>query len=374
VNKTLFRADHVGSLLRPASVKEARARHAHGEITDTELRHFEDHAIENVVGRQQAIGLRSITDGEIRRESWTLDFLSELQGIRMVTREVAIPAHGGAAPAAVHTMKVPLVVGKLGFGEHRMLEHFRFLKAKTGATAKMTIPCPTMLISASRDWRDIVDRSAYPRIEDFYEDLATTYRAAVRAFYAAGCRYLQFDDVNLSYLCDNSMRDKITQRGDSPEATLETWARILSAALADRPADLTVTTHICRGNFRSSWIAQGGYEAIADVLFNRLDYDGYFLEYDTERAGGFEPLRYVPKGTKRIVLGLITTKTGRLEDPDLVRRRIESATKYVDVSQLALSPQCGFASTEEGNLLSEEEQWAKLAEVVEIARTVWRDT
>jgi 5-methyltetrahydropteroyltriglutamate--homocysteine methyltransferase len=237
----------------------------------------------------------------------------------------------------------------------------------------MTIPSPTMLISASRDWREVIDPSAYPDIEGFYDDLVTTYRAALRAFYDAGCRYLQLDDVNLAYLCDAAMREKLRARGDDPEKMLRAWVRILSSVLADRPEDLMVTTHICRGNFRSSWFAQGGYEPIAEALFNEIDYDGYFLEYDSERAGGFEPLRFVPKGAKKVVLGLVTTKSGQLESKDLIRRRLDEASKFADLGQLALSPQCGFASTEEGNLLTEEEQWSKLAEIAAVAAEIWSD-
>jgi 5-methyltetrahydropteroyltriglutamate--homocysteine methyltransferase len=373
MSKPPFRADHVGSLLRPPEVKEARAKRARGEIGAGELRAVEDTAIERIVARQRAIGLRSATDGEIRRENWALDFLSGLQGTSVVIRNVAPTARGDGAPATAQPMRITTVTGKLGFAAHPLLEHFKFLAAQTGVTAKMTIPSPTMLISASRDWREVVDRNAYPDIEGLYEDLATTYRTALRAFYDAGCRYLQLDDVNLAYLCDAAMREKLRARGDDPEKTLRTWVRILSSVLADRPKDLTVTTHICRGNFRSSWFAQGGYEPIADTLFNELDYDGYFLEYDSERAGGFEPLRFVPKGAKKVVLGLVTTKSGQLESKDLVRRRLEEATKHVDLGQLALSPQCGFASTEEGNLLTEDEQWSKLAEIVEIAAEVWPD-
>jgi 5-methyltetrahydropteroyltriglutamate--homocysteine methyltransferase len=373
MSKPPFRADHVGSLLRPPEVKEARAKRARGEIGEGELRAVEDTAVERSVARQRAIGLRSATDGEIRRENWALDFLSGLQGTSVVIRNVAPTARGEGAPAVAQPMRITTVTGKLGFATHPMLEHFKFLAAQTGATAKMTIPSPTMLISASRDWREVVDQNAYPDIEVLYQDLATTYRTALRAFYDAGCRYLQLDDVNLAYLCDAAMREKLRARGDDPEKTLRAWVRILSSVLADRPKDLTVTTHICRGNFRSSWFAQGGYEPIADTLFNELDYDGYFLEYDSERAGGFEPLRFVPKGAKKVVLGLVTTKSGQLESKDLVRRRLEEATKHVDLGQLALSPQCGFASTEEGNLLTEDEQWSKLAEIVEIASDVWPD-
>jgi len=372
--KPLFRADQVGSLLRPAALREARALRAAGEIDAAELQRIEDAAIEALVARQVALGLRAVTDGELRRESWIFDFFAALPGIKVVTRNVTPVAHGGAAPGGGRPMKVPIVVDKLAFGAHPLVEHFRFLKTHTQAVAKMTIPCPTMLISASRDWRDIVDRSVYPRIEDFYADLSATYRTALRALYGAGCRYLQLDDVNLAFLCDADMRAKLAARGDPPEQVLNTWIGILRETLAGRPPDMTISTHICRGNFRSSWMAQGGYEAVADALFNQLDYDAYFLEYDSDRAGGFEPLRFLPRGPKRVVLGLITTKSGELESPDSIKRRIETATKYVSLDQLALSPQCGFASTEEGNLLTEEEQWAKLGEVVEVARSVWRDS
>ncbi|HTT01056.1 MAG TPA: 5-methyltetrahydropteroyltriglutamate--homocysteine S-methyltransferase [Steroidobacteraceae bacterium] len=372
--KPLFRADQVGSLLRPLVLRQARAQRAAGKMSAAELQRIEDSAIEGLLARQIALGLRAVTDGELRRESWIFDFFAALPGIRVVTRNLTPVAHGGAAPGGGRPMKVPIVVDKLAFGAHPLVEHFRFLKAHTQAVAKMTIPCPTMLISASRDWRDIVDRGVYPRIEDFYADLSAVYRTALRTFYEAGCRYLQLDDVNLAFLCDGDMRAKLAARGDPPEQVLNTWVGILRETLAGRPSDMTISTHICRGNFRSSWMAQGGYEAVADALFNQLDYDAYFLEYDTDRAGGFEPLRFVPKGPKRVVLGLITTKSGELESPDSIKRRIETATKYVSLDQLALSPQCGFASTEDGNLLTEEEQWAKLGEVVDIARGVWRDS
>jgi len=367
-----FRADQVGSLLRPKEVAEARARHEAGELGARELAAIEDRAIEALISKQQAVGLRAVTDGELRRENWALDFLSGLGGTRVVEKEVAAALRGGKMHGA-RTMKVTTVVGKIHFGGHRLLEHFRFLKAHTKATAKMTIPSPTMLISASRDWREVVDRTVYPDIHALYHDLALAYRAAIRAFYDAGCRYLQLDDVNLAYLCDADMRQKLQARGDDPQEVLDSWVRTLSTALAERPADLAVTTHICRGNFRSTWFAQGGYEAIAEALFNRLPYDGYFLEYDSERAGGFEPLRFVPKGNKRVVLGLVTTKTGGLEDKHLIRERIEAASRFVSLDQLCLSPQCGFASTHEGNDISEAQQWAKLEEIVELSREIWRD-
>ena len=372
--KAPFRADHVGSLLRPEDLKSARARRARGEITAQELRAVEDRAIERVIARQEAIGLKAVTDGELRRDNWMFDFLSGLGGTQVRTREVVAEPQGPAAASEVpRLMKVTTVVGKLHWAGHTMLEHFRFLKAHTRATPKITIPSPTMLVSASRDWREVVEPAAYARIEDLYADLGEAYRGALHALYEAGCRYLQLDDVNLAYFCDTAMREKLKSRGDDPDALLEHSVRMLSAVLRDKPADMAVATHVCRGNFRSSWFAQGGYEAIAEAVLGRLNYDGYFLEYDTERAGGFEPLRFLPKGPKRVVLGLVTTKTGSLEDKDAIKRRIEAASRYVALDQLCLSPQCGFASTEEGNLLTEEEQWAKLAAVVEIAGDVWRE-
>ena len=254
-----------------------------------------------------------------------------------------------------------------------MLGHFRYLAERTSRTPKMTLPAPAMLVSALRDWRQIVDADVYPDIAEFYHDLGLAYRDAVAAFYAAGCRYLQFDDVNLAYLCDPKSQAAIRERGDDPDTLLDYWVDTVNTAISGRPADLVVTTHICRGNFRSTWLAEGGYEPVADALFNRYEYNGYFLEYDSDRAGGFEPLRFVPEGDKFVVLGLVTTKTGALEDLDTIRARVEQASRYVPLERLSLSPQCGFASTEEGNLLTEDEQWAKLAEVVDFAAEIWPD-
>lgn len=366
-----FRADQVGSLLRPAVVKQAREDFANGNITAGELRAVEDAAIEALVAKQESIGIGAVTDGEIRRESWLGDFLSGLDGTETVLAVPGVVPQGTDAPTK--RIRIQTITGKLGFSEHVMLEHFGFLKKLAHVTAKMTIPAPAMLISASRDWREIIAQDVYPEIEGFYEDVGATYRAAVHAFYEAGCRYLQFDDVNLAYLCDPSWREKLQARGDDPDRMLESWVAVVNEAIADRPEDMFITTHVCRGNFRSSWFAEGGYEPIADMLLNRFDYDGYFLEYDTDRAGGFEPLRFLPKGDKAVVLGLITTKSGALENRDAIKKRIEAASKFVDIDQLCLSPQCGFASTEEGNLLAEEEQWNKLTEVVEIANEVWPD-
>jgi 5-methyltetrahydropteroyltriglutamate--homocysteine methyltransferase len=372
--KAPFRADQVGSLLRPAEVKEARARLARGEIGRSALVETENRAIERIIARQESIGLRGVTDGELRRDNWMFDFLSGLGGTRVTERDAtAVPRGGDSKTAAPQRMKVTTVAGKVRFDGHPMLEHFRFLRAHTRATAKMTIPSPTMLVTASRDWREVVERSAYSDLEALHADLGAAYKQAIRAFYDAGCRYLQLDDVNLAYFCDAGMRDKMKARGDDPDTMLRKCVGMLRSALEGRPSDMTITTHICRGNFRSTWFAQGGYEAVAEAVFGELDYDGYFLEYDTERAGGFEPLRHVPKGRKRVVLGLVTTKSGALEDKDAIKRRVDAAGRYVDLEQLCLSPQCGFASTEHGNLLTEEEQWSKLGEVVELAREIWKD-
>jgi len=373
MNKPPFRADHVGSLLRSEAVSRAREQLDRGVISATELAQVEDAAITKLIARQEAIGLRCATDGELRRATWAYDFLSGFAGLKPVPRAAPPAAQGKALQQSTKGMNLLTVVGKVRFEGNPLIEHFRFLKAHTKATAKMTIPCPTMLVSASRDWRETVDQKVYPTLDALFEDLGMAYRQAIRAFYDAGCRYLQLDDVNLAYLCDAEMRNKVTARGDDPDAMLKSWVKVLNKAVGERPGDMTITTHICRGNFRSAWFAQGGYEVIADVLFNQLNYDGYFLEYDSERAGGFEPLRFVPKGKKRVVLGLVTTKTGALESRDVIRERIDAASKLVPLDQLCLSPQCGFASTAEGNELAEEEQWAKLAFIVELARSIWPD-
>lgn len=367
-----FRADQVGSLLRPRALREARAAHAAGRLDDARLAAVEDEAIKEVIAKQEALGLKAITDGDFRRESWVLDFLQHLEGTDVAEMATAPSAQGAAAPVS-NVLKLVRVVGKVGLSSHPMVGHFRFLKENTRQTAKITIPSPTMLASASRDWRPIVDQKLYPDLDALFEDLAAAYRVFVRQLYDAGCRYLQLDDVNMAYLCDRDMREKIKARGDDPERLLTSWIKALNAVLEARPADMAIATHICRGNFRSAWFAQGGYEPIAEALFNALDYDGYFLEYDSERAGGFEPLRFVPKGRKRIVLGLMTSKTGALESRDRIKAGIEAASKYVDIDQLCLSPQCGFASHEDGNLLSEDEQWKKLAQVVELSREIWAD-
>jgi 5-methyltetrahydropteroyltriglutamate--homocysteine methyltransferase len=361
-----FRADHVGSLLRPAALKEARAQRERGEISAAELIAAEDAAIEHIIGRQAEIGLRSATDGEFRRAMWHFDFLERLDGVESFRSDHGIAFKGGIETQA----KGLRVTGKIGFSTHPMLEHFRFLRDHTHAMPKMTIPSPSVL--HFRGGRRAVSPEIYPGMDEFYRDLGLAYRGAVHAFADAGCRYLQLDEVNLAYLCDPEQRQILRERGDDPERLPAIYAQMINTAISGRPSDMTITMHLCRGNFRSSWIAQGGYEPVAELLFNQIGVDGYFMEFDTERAGGFEPLRFVPKG-KTVVLGLVTSKVGALESVGELERRIADAARYVDLEQLCLSPQCGFASTEEGNALSESEQWAKLARIVEVARKVWGD-
>jgi 5-methyltetrahydropteroyltriglutamate--homocysteine methyltransferase len=362
--KPPFRADHVGSLLRPAPLKEARAKREAGAIEPAAFKAIEDEAIRQAIAKQQAIGLKSITDGEYRRAMWHFDFLERLDGVESFAAE-----HGIAFKGNLQTKAKGLrVKGKLGFSGHPMIEHFRFVAANAKATAKMTIPSPSVL--HFRGGRKAVDEKIYPRMDEFYRDLGEAYRRAVRAFADAGCRYLQLDETNLAYLCDPEQRKMLSDRGDDPEKLPLVYADMINRAIADRPAEMVISMHLCRGNFRSSWISTGGYEPVAEILFNKIGVDAYFMEYDTERAGGFEPLRFLPKG-KTVVLGLVTSKTGTLESKDAIRRRIDAAAKVAPVEQFGLSPQCGFASTEEGNVLAEDEQWAKLRMIVELADEVW---
>jgi len=363
-NKPPFRADHVGSLLRPAALKDARAKREAGVIDDEALKAVEDREIERVIKKQENVGLKSITDGEFRRGSWQNDFLKLLPGVEGYVGERKIKFQGPQPKPFLLR-----VVGKLGaFSGHPMIEHMKFVKAHTKQTAKMTIPSPSSV--HFRYGREGVPESVYPSMDDFYRDLGQTYRRAARAFADAGCRYLQLDEVNLAYLCDPKLREQIRARGDDPESLPKAYASMINAATSDIPSDMTVTMHLCRGNFRSTFVASGGYEPVADLLFNTINVHGYFMEYDTERAGSFEPLRFVPKG-KTVVLGLVTSKSGMLESKDFIKRRIEEAAKFVPLDQLCLSPQCGFASSEEGNALAEDEQWAKLHMIVEIANEVW---
>ena len=365
-NRPPFRADHVGSLLRTTALKAAREKRARGELAAQAFQAIEDREIAGVIAKQEAAGLQSITDGEYRRISWNIDFLERLDNVESYAGERKIKfASSGPQPRAV----LLRLTGQLGtYKPHPMIAHFEFLRAHTKRSPKMTIPSPSSL--HFRYGRDAVPEALYPAMEDFYRDLAQSYRQTVRAFTDAGCRYLQFDEVNLTYLCDPSLRKVITERGEDPARLPAAYASMINAAIADIPSDMTITMHLCRGNFRSNFIASGGYEPVAELLFNTINVHGYFMEYDSARAGGFEPLRFVPKG-KTVVLGLVTSKTGALEDKDTIKRRIDEAAKFIDPDQLCLSPQCGFASTEEGNVLAEDEQWAKLRMIVEIAREAW---
>ena len=362
--KPPFRADHVGSFLRPAALKEARAKREKGAISQAELKAVEDREIEKIVAKQEEIGLKLATDGEFRRSWWHFDFLGMLDGVELYEADQGIQFQG------VQTKAQSLrIVGKLGFSDHPMVEHFKFLKSHTRLTPKMTIPAPPVL--HFRLAKDGISKKVYPDLDAFFHDLGETYKKAVKAFYDAGCRYLQFDDTVWAYLCSQEELRKARERMASVDELQPIYARVINTALEAKPADMTITTHVCRGNFRSTWIAEGGYEPVAETLLGRLNYDGYFLEYDTERAGGFEPLRFLPKGKKIVVLGLVTSKSGTLEKRDDIKRRIEEAAKFASLEQFCLSPQCGFASTEEGNILAEDEQWAKLAMIAEIAEQVW---
>src|SRR5579883_37950 len=359
-----FRADHVGSLLRPIELKQARARCAAGAITGQQLREVEDAAIRQAITRQAEAGLRDATDGEFRRAMWHFDFLEKLNGVEPFAADHGIAFRGGIETQA----KGLRVTGKIGYASHPMVEHFRFLRDNTAATPKMTIPSPSVL--HFRGGRKAVNASVYPDMDEFYQDLGRAYCAAVADFAAAGCRYLQLDETNLAYLCDSQQRQSLRERGDDPDKLPGIYADMINAAIGRRPADMVISMHLCLGNFRSSWIAEGGYEPIAEMLFNRIAVNAYFMEYDTDRAGGFEPLRFVPKG-KTVVLGLVSSKNGELESKNGIKRRIDQAARYLDLDQICLSPQCGFASTEEGNILTEAQQWAKLRRIVEVADDVW---
>ena len=363
-NSPPFRADHVGSLLRTAPLKEARAKRAKGEISADALKTVEDREIAAIIRKQEDVGLKAVTDGEFRRAFWNYDFLGRLDGVESYLGERKIKFEG-ANPKPMMLR----VVGKLGtFSSHPMLDHFRFVKERARVVPKMTIPSPSSL--HFRYGRDAVPESIYPEMADLYSDLGQSYRKAVRAFADAGCRYLQLDEVNFTYLCDPKLRAQVADRGDDPEKLPSIYAGMINAAISDIPPDMTIAMHLCRGNFQSTFVASGGYEPVAEILFNTINVHAYFMEYDTDRAGGFEPLRFVPK-EKTVVLGLVTSKSGRLESKDDVRRRIEQAAKFVSLERLCLSPQCGFASTEEGNILAEEEQWTKLRMIVELSEEVW---
>ncbi|MGQ0834274.1 MAG: 5-methyltetrahydropteroyltriglutamate--homocysteine S-methyltransferase [Gammaproteobacteria bacterium] len=364
-----FRADHVGSLLRPKTLLDARERFKRGEIRADELRAAEDGAIRTIVRFQEDLGLRGITDGEFRRTYFHIDFLTQLDGV-VEKGGISVKFHKADgdvdyAPPVMH------VTGKVRHTKPIQRRDFEFLKSVTRRTPKVTIPSPTML--HFRGGREAISRDAYPDLEQFYADVAAAYAAELRTLSEAGCTYVQLDDTNLAYLCDARQREGARQRGDDPDELPRRYAKLINAAIAGRPKSMTACVHLCRGNFRSSWAAEGGYEPVAQVLFNELDVDGYFLEYDDARSGDFAPLRHVPR-KKIVVLGLVTTKVGALESKDDLKRRIDDAGRYVDLEQLCLSPQCGFSSTVHGNELAVEMQAAKLRLVVDTAREVWGDS
>jgi 5-methyltetrahydropteroyltriglutamate--homocysteine methyltransferase len=367
--KPPFRADHVGSLLRPQRLLQARADHAAGHIVAEELRDVENDAIREVVRRQEEVGLQSATDGELRRESWHMDFIYSIDGITKEAGHISVKFHNEQGdieftPAALH------VDGRLGVSETIFGDAFRFLQdTVTTNVPKLTIPSPSMV--HYRGGKAAIDPRVYPDMDAFWADLVAAYREEVRRLGELGCTYLQFDDTSLAYINDPHQREYIASIGGDPERQHVEYIRHINEALAERPDGMSVTTHSCRGNFQSSWAAEGSWDYVAEALLNELDADGFFMEWDDERSGGFEPLRFLPKGDKHVVLGLVTTKRGVLESKDELKRRIEEASRYAPIEQLCLSPQCGFSSTVEGNVLSEEEQWAKLRLIVEVAEEVW---
>jgi 5-methyltetrahydropteroyltriglutamate--homocysteine methyltransferase len=367
--KPPFRAEHVGSLLRPPELLRAREEFAQGKIDPQQLRSIEDDSIRHVVKMQRDVGLQAATDGEFRRSSWHMDFIYQLGGIERAPGNLAVQFRNEQGeieftPAAIH-------VGEKVHLDHPIFaEDFKFLRStvREGITPKLTSPSPSMV--HYRGGRASVDPAVYLDIDEFWADLTAAYRAQVRAIAELGCRYYQFDDTSLAYLNDPRQREQMTSLGEDAEHLHETYIRHLNEVLADRPENLVVTTHMCRGNFRSSWVAEGGYDFVAEALFGELDVDGFFLEYDDARSGSFEPLRFVPQG-KLVVLGLVTTKRGQLESKDQLKRRLEEASRYVPIEQLCLSPQCGFASTVEGNVVTYEQEVAKLSLIVETAAEVW---
>jgi methionine synthase II (cobalamin-independent) len=363
-----YRADHVGSLLRPPELLRAREDHQAGKIDAAALKAAEDTAIRDVVKMQEEVGLRSATDGEFRRASWHMDFIYSLDGVTKAPGDLKVQFHNAEGdieftPAAMQ------IDGRLGVSETIFGDAYTYLADQvTSATPKLTIPSPSMV--HYRGGRASIDESVYPDLDAFWADLTAAYGEEVRRLGALGCTYLQFDDTSLAYLNDPKQREHVREIGGDAEHQHEAYIKHINEALAAKPEGMSITTHMCRGNFRSSWVAEGGYDFVAEALFDDLDVDGFFMEWDDARSGGFEPLRFVPKG-KVVVLGLVTTKRGDLESKDDLKRRIEEASQYVDVDQLCLSPQCGFSSTVEGNALTYDDQVAKLRLIVETAEEVW---
>jgi len=354
-----FRADQVGSLLRPKELAEARKNFKQRMLDAKSLKDIEDRSIREAISRQESVGLESITDGEFRRDWWHLDFMSQLDGVTAVVN--AGPKFGG-------TEEQPPIPSVTGSSKPIMVEHFSFLKKTTKKTAKFTMPSPAML--HLRGGRSSISKEVYPDLDAFWADTSAAWAKAIRHLADAGCTYLQLDDVSFSYLCDPKIQDTCRKNGDDPAKLPRIYANAVTNALKNRPAGMTVTMHTCRGNFKSSWVASGGYESVAEAMFSS-DVDAFFMEFDSERAGGFEPLRHLPKG-KKVVLGLVTSKSPLLEGKDFIKKRIEEASKYVPLENLCLSPQCGFSSTHHGNSLTADEQWRKLERIVEVSREVWR--
>jgi len=360
--KPPFRADQVGSLLRPAELAQARAKFKKNEISSGALTALEDKCIRETIQKQESIGLEAVTDGEFRRDWWHLDFMAQLDGVASVANPG--PKFGGTEEQP----PIPVVTGKIACSKPIMLNDFNYLKQNTRKTAKFTIPSPSML--HLRGGRNSISKQVYPDLEEFWADTSAAWRKAIGHLAHAGCCYLQLDDVSFAYLCDPNIQATARTNGDDPAQLPRTYASAVTEALRDRPAGMAVTMHTCRGNFKSSWVASGGYEPVAEAMFSSA-VDAFFMEFDSERAGGFEPLRYLPKG-KLVVLGLVTSKTPALESKDFLKKRIAEAARYVPLENLCLSPQCGFSSTHHGNSLSEDEQWRKLERIVEVAREVWR--
>jgi 5-methyltetrahydropteroyltriglutamate--homocysteine methyltransferase len=367
--KPPFRADHVGSLIRPDALIKAREQAEKKAISDAELKPIQQAAIREVVRMQEELGLKVVTDGEYNRHSWHRDFMLKFANVQMVPSKLTVKFHS-AEGDRLHSPPTMQVMGKLArpVGGGIFVDDFKFLVSIARATPKITVPSPTVM--HFRGGREAIDAKAYPDIAAFYDDLARLYREEIADLAAAGCRYLQIDEVNLAYLCDPELRKQVANIGEDPSSLPKTYAKLLNDTIRDRPEDMTVCMHLCRGNFAGAWVAEGGYEPIAELVFNEINVDGYFLEYDSARAGGFEPLRFLPKG-KVAVLGLVTTKSGKLETKDELKRRIDEAAKHAPLEQLALSPQCGFSSGIGGNTMDVDGEIAKLRLVVETAREVW---
>ena len=371
-DKPPFRGDHIGSLLRPEELLESRRKMRAGEISIEELRDHENECIREVVKLQEKIGLISITDGEFRRESFHVDFISQIENVTS-SWDFDQAVQLGKEDKAGQDKKmpyIPYINGKMIRPEGGIeIENYKFTSSLTEQTVKVTIPSPTM--THFRGGREAINKEIYPEMQDFFDDLARLYREELSDLGSAGCSYVQFDDTNLAYLCDEKMRENARQLGEDPLELPATYAALINDSIRDRPENMAVCVHLCRGNAKSQWFASGGYEPIAEQMFNLIDVDGFFLEYDDERSGDFEPLRFVPKGNKIVVLGLVTTKYNMMESKDELKRRVDEASRYVDIDQLALSPQCGFSSNAVGNLITVEDQIAKIQLVLEVAEEIW---